>query len=67
MEIPEISIPEIHIPNVPEPYNPHYINVAKPPDIDEDFNPTLAEEYSMVTNLSCPKCNSYVEVYLAKQ
>ena len=34
MEIPEISIPEIHIPNVPEPYNPHYINVAKPPEID---------------------------------
>tara|TARA_Y100000114_G_scaffold73962_1_gene67777 strand:+ start:534 stop:683 length:150 start_codon:yes stop_codon:yes gene_type:complete len=20
-------------------------------------------EYSMVTNLTCPKCNSYVEVY----
>ena len=34
--------------------------------IDEDFQPVLAEEYSMVTNLSCPKCNSYVEVYLAK-
>ena len=34
MEIPEISIPEIYIPEVPEPYNPHYINVAKPPDID---------------------------------
>ena len=32
-------------------------------DIDEDFNPTLAEEYSMVTNLSRPKCESYVEVY----
>ena len=35
--------------------------------IDEDFTPTLAEEYSMVTKLSCPKCNSFVEVYLAKQ
>ena len=35
--------------------------------IDEDFQPVLEEEYSMVTNLSCPKCNSYVEVYLAKQ
>ena len=34
MEIPEISIPEIYVPNVPEPYNPHYINVAKPPEID---------------------------------
>ena len=34
--------------------------------IDEDFQPVLAEEYSMVTNLSCPKCNSYVEVYLPK-
>ena len=34
MEIPEINIPDIYIPNVPEPYNPHYINVAKPPDIN---------------------------------
>ena len=24
------------------------------------------EEYSMVTNLSCPHCGSYVEVYLPK-
>jgi|TARA_B110000285_G_C14814859_1_gene463686 hypothetical protein len=24
------------------------------------------ETYDMVTNLSCPKCNSYVEVYLPK-
>ena len=32
-------------------------------DIDEDFNPTLAEEYSMVTNLSCPKCHSAVDVW----
>ena len=34
MEIREISIPEIYIPDVPEPYTPHYINVAKPPNID---------------------------------
>ena len=34
MEIPEISIPEIYIPDVPEIYSPHYINVAKPPEID---------------------------------
>ena len=32
-------------------------------DIEEDFQPVLYAEYSMVTNLSCPKCNSYVEVY----
>tara|TARA_R110000772_G_C12999876_1_gene408115 strand:- start:368 stop:547 length:180 start_codon:yes stop_codon:yes gene_type:complete len=24
------------------------------------------EEYMMVTNLSCPKCNSLVDVYLPK-
>ena len=24
-------------------------------------------EYIMVTNLSCPNCNSYVEVYLPDQ
>ena len=35
-------------------------------DIDQDFKPVLAEKYSMVTNLSCPKCNSYVEVYKPK-
>ena len=23
-------------------------------------------EYSVITNLTCPKCNSYVEVYLPK-
>ena len=34
MEIPEIYIPEIHIPNVPEIYSPHYIEIAKPPEID---------------------------------
>ena len=25
------------------------------------------EYYMMVTNLSCPKCDAYVEVYLPKQ
>ena len=34
IEIPDISIPEIYIPDVPEPYNPHYLQIAKPPDID---------------------------------
>ena len=34
MEIPNISIPEIYIPNVPEPYNPYYLQIAKPPEID---------------------------------
>ena len=34
MEIPEIYIPEIYIPDVPEIYSPHYIEIAKPPDID---------------------------------
>jgi hypothetical protein len=30
-------------------------------DIDEEN-----EEYCVVTNLSCPNCNTYVEVYLPK-
>jgi len=34
LEIPEIYIPEIYIPDVPEIYSPHYIEIAKPPDID---------------------------------
>ena len=34
MEIPEIYIPEIYVPDVPEIYSPHYIKIAKPPDID---------------------------------
>ena len=33
-EIPDIGIPEIYIPTVPEPYNPHYLQIAKPPEID---------------------------------
>ena len=34
MEIPDIKIPEIYIPEVPEIYNPHYLTITKPPDID---------------------------------
>ena len=34
IEIPDIEIREIYIPEVPEPYNPHYINAAKAPDIN---------------------------------
>ena len=34
MEIPEIYIPEIYVPDVPEPYNPHYLTITKPPIID---------------------------------
>ena len=32
---------------------------------EEDY-PCSSAEYSMVTNLSCPKCNSFVEVYLPR-
>jgi|TARA_R110000824_G_scaffold255933_2_gene444875 DNA-directed RNA polymerase subunit RPC12/RpoP len=32
-------------------------------DIEEDVN----EEYQMVTNLSCPNCDSFVLVYLPKK
>ena len=31
---------------------------------DQDLENT---EHSMVTNLSCPNCDSYVEVYLPNQ
>jgi len=31
----------------------------------EDYG--VQEEYSMVTNLSCPNCKSYVEVYYPKE
>ena len=34
MEIPEIYIPEIYVPDVSEIYSPHYIEIAKPPNID---------------------------------
>ena len=30
-------------------------------DIEEE-----SDEFSMVTNLSCPECGSYVEVYLPR-
>jgi hypothetical protein len=34
---------------------------------DDDSNAWLSSEiYAMVTNLSCPKCDSYVLVYLPK-
>ena len=32
-------------------------------DITPEENDEPAEEFDMVTNLSCPKCESYVEVY----
>ena len=31
--------------------------------MDEEDYPLSSNEYSMITNLSCPKCESYVEVY----
>ena len=34
IDIPDIYISEIYVPDVPEPYNPHYLQIAKPPDID---------------------------------
>ena len=36
-------------------------------DIDIDESMPTYPEFSVMTNLSCPKCNSFVEVYLAKQ
>ena len=30
---------------------------------DHDLDDFEESEYSIVTNLSCPRCNSYVEVY----
>ena len=35
-------------------------------DIDIDDSMPTYPEFSVMTNLSCPKFNSYVEVYLAK-
>ena len=35
-------------------------------DIDIDDSMPTYHEFSVMTNLSCPKCNSYVEVYLPK-
>ena len=34
--------------------------------MDEEDFPIASQEYGMVTNLSCPKCESFVEVYLPK-
>ena len=34
--------------------------------VDEDFHPVLAEEYSVRTSLTCPKCFSDVEVLKKK-
>ena len=33
---------------------------------DEDIE-DAQDEFSMVTNLSCPNCNSFVEVYYPKE
>ena len=35
-------------------------------DVDENCFPHLQDQYTMVTNLSCPKCHCDVEVYLPK-
>ena len=32
---------------------------------DHDLDDMLDEEYDMVTNLSCPNCGAFVEVYRA--
>ena len=32
--------------------------------MDEEDFPVASQEYAMVTNLTCPKCDSFVEVYL---
>ena len=34
--------------------------------IDEEDFPCSSDEFGMVTNLSCPKCESFVEEYLPK-
>jgi len=33
---------------------------------DDDINPE-SEDFHTVTNLSCPNCNAYVEVYHPKE
>ena len=33
--------------------------------VEEDF-PIASQEYGMVSNLTCPKCESFVEVYLPR-
>jgi len=34
--------------------------------LDGEDHPLRSGEYSMITNLSCPNCNSFVEVYLPR-
>ena len=34
---------------------------------DHDIEKEDSEEYQIVTNLSCPQCNSFVEVYLPRE
>ena len=45
IEIPDISIREIYIPDVPEIYSPHYIKIAKPPEIDVSWLYLSAQRY----------------------
>ena len=34
-------------------------------DLDDDSRPAIMDEsYSIVSNLSCPECDAYVEVYI---
>ena len=35
-------------------------------EVDGEDYPLRSGEYSMITNLSCPKCNSFVEVFLPR-
>ena len=35
-------------------------------DMNEEDYPCSSQEFSMVTNLSCPNCHSFVEVYLPR-
>ena len=45
--------------------NVHLIWGGDPYLDGEDF-PIASQEYGMVTNLTCPKCESFVEVYLPR-
>ena len=36
-------------------------------DIDSEDDNYFYNNYSMVTNLSCPKCNSIVDVYYPRE
>lgn len=42
------------------------VAIAGSPEDGDDVE-DMNEEYSMVTNLSCPKCESFVLVYYPKQ